>query len=109
MDRATDYKECFPLFGRHANEAAGAMMEFFGDTKPKRIYTDNAPELVRACKDMKYPRDKSTPYRHQSNAYCERIVKKVVEGAGSLLEQAGLPSCFWIFAVRYWCFMMLHG
>ena len=28
-----------------------------------------------------------------------------MEGARSLLEQAGLPSCFWIFAVRRWCFM----
>ena len=28
-----------------------------------------------------------------------------MEGAQSLLEHAGLPSCFWPFAVRFWCFM----
>ena len=64
-----------------------------------------ASELIRAVKDMMVPHGKSTPYRHTGNAYCERIVRKIVEGARTLLEHAGLPSCFWIFAVRYWCFM----
>ena len=48
---------------------------------------------------------KSTPYRHESNATCERCVRSIVEGARALLEKAGLPSCFWIFAVRFYCFM----
>ena len=76
-----------------------------GDLKPKRIYTDQAVELIKACRQLTYNHDTSTPYRHQSNAHAERIVKKVVEGARTILEQAGLPSCFWIFAVRHWCFM----
>ena len=105
VDRATDYMDCFPLQTKSAPDAAGALTEYLGTVKPKRIYTDAAPELIRACKDLRYPHDKSTPYRHQSNAYCERSVRKVVEGARTILEQSGLPSCFWIFAVRHWCFM----
>ena len=67
---------------------------FFGNDVPKRIYTDNEAGLIRACKDLRFNHDKSTPYRHQSNAFCERIVRKVIDGARTLLEQAGLPSCF---------------
>ena len=105
LDRASRYKDCFPLQSRNAADAAGALGEFMGDVKPKRMYTDNEPSLIRACKDLRYPHDKSTPHRHQSNAHCERQVRSVVEGARTLLEHAGLPSCFWIFAVRFWCFM----
>ena len=105
VDRATDYMDCFPLQTKSAPDAAGALTEYLGTVKPKRIYTDAAPELIRACKDLRYPHDKSTPYRHQPNTFCERCVRKVVEGARTILEQSGLPSCFWIFAVRHWCFM----
>ena len=106
VDRAKpEYIDCFPLMSRHSSDAYGALREFYGDVVPKRLYTDNAPELIRACKDLRYPHDKSTPHRHQSNAFCERSVRAVVEGARSLLEQAGLATCFWPFAVRFWCFM----
>ena len=105
VDRGTDYTDCFPLMSRNSSDAYGALKEFYGDIVPARMYTDNAPELIRACTDLRWLHDKSTPHRHQSNAYCERSVRKIVEGARSLLEQAGLPSCFWPFAVRYWCLM----
>ena len=104
VDRYSDYKDCFPLMGRHAPDAQAALMEFFGNSMPKFVYTDMAPELIKAVKDLCTPHGKSTPYRHTSNSYCERVVRKVVEGARTLLEHAGLPTCFWPFAVRYWCF-----
>ena len=104
-DVGGDFEDCFPLMTRHNSEAYGALQEFYGAEKPKRIYTDNAPELIRACKDLGYNHDKSTPYRHESNATCERRVRSIVEGARALLEKAGLPSCFWIFAVRHDCLM----
>ena len=105
VDRATNYKDCYPMQSRSGSDCYGALQEFFGGYAPERIYTDNEASLIRACKDLGFNHDKSTPYRHQSNAFCERIVRKVIEGARTMLEQAGLPSCFWIFAVRHWCFM----
>ena len=90
---------------RETDEAAGALKEYFGEVSPGTVYTDNARELIGACRRLGYNHNKSTPYRHQSNAFCERMVRKVVEGARALLEQAGLPSCFWPFAMRHYCFM----
>ena len=93
VDRATEHTDCYPLQSRSSADAHGALREYFGDAKPKRMYTDNAPELIRACKDLRYPHDTSTPHRHQSNAYCERTVRKVLDGARALLVHAGLASC----------------
>ncbi len=105
VDRYSDYKDCFPLATKDAPEAHGALLEFFGRSRPKYMWTDSAPELIRAISDMKIPHGKATPSRHQNNGFCERVVRKIVEGARAILEHAGLPSCFWTFAVRYWCFM----
>ena len=107
VDRATNYKDCFPLMSKHAEDAHGAMLEFFGEhlADVKRIHTDMAPDLINAVKQLHVAHSKSTPYRHQGNSFCERTNRKIIEGARTLLEHAGLPSCFWTFAVRHWCFM----
>ena len=88
---------------KSADDAHGALLELFGQSRPKYMWTDSSPELIRAIKDMHVPHGKATPSRHRNNGYCERTVRKVVEGARMLLEHAGLPSCFWSFAVRFWC------
>ena len=54
--------------------------------------TDSSPELIRAIKDMHVPHGKATPARHQNNAYCERTLRKISEGARMLLDHVGLPS-----------------
>ncbi len=100
-DRFSDYKDCFPLDTKHADEAHGALLEYFGRTRPKYMWTDSTPELIRAISDLRIPHGKATPSRHQNSGYCERVVRKIVEGARDILEHAGLPSCFWTFAVRY--------
>ena len=52
VDRAEpNYMDCYPLMSRTAGDAYGALSEYFGQVVPKRMYTDNAPELIRACKD----------------------------------------------------------
>ena len=83
VDHAVTYLDCFPLMSRHSDDANGALREFFGDTVPRSMYTDNSTELIRACKDLHYRHDKSTPHRHQSNAYCERSARKIVEGTST--------------------------
>ena len=103
VDRSSEYVDCFPLMTKTADDAHGALLDFFGPSRPKYMWTDSSPELIRAIKDMHVPHGKATPSRHQNNGYCERTVRKVIEGARTLLEHAGLPSCFWSFAVRFWC------
>jgi hypothetical protein len=101
VDRFTDNKDCFPLATKDADEAHGALLEYFGRLRPKYMWMDSTPELICAISDLKIPHGKATPSRHQNNGYCERVVRKIVEGARVILEHAGLPNCFWTFAVRY--------
>jgi len=107
VDRFTDYIDCYPLATKTADDAYGAFVEYFGKEKPSEVYiwTDSAHELKKSVKALGVPHGKATPGRHQANGFCERTVRRVVEGARALLEHAGLPSCFWVFAVRHWCFM----
>jgi hypothetical protein len=81
VDRFSDSKDCFPLATKDVDEAHGALLEYFGRSRPKYMWTDSAPELIRAIADLKIPHGKATPARHQNNGYCERIVRKIVEGA----------------------------
>ena len=55
-------------------------------------------------KTLGLPHGRGTPGRHTANGYCEQWIRRVVDGARCLLEHAGLPSCYWVFAIRYWCF-----
>ena len=105
LDRGTDYKDCVPLLTKDADDAYGAFVEFLGKRRVEYAWTDSAKELIKALKDLGIPHGKATPGRHTANAICERTVRKVVEGARTLLEHAGLAACFWPWAVRYWCFM----
>ena len=40
----------------------------------------------------------------QSNSVIESMVQRVINGGKTLLAQAGLPGCFWRYAVQYACF-----
>ena len=104
VDRYSNYIDCYPLMTKTADDAYGELLDFFGRARPRYMWTDSSPELIRAIKDLRVPHGKAVPSRHQNNAFCERTVRKIVEGARTLLEHAGLPSCFWSFAVRFWCF-----
>ncbi len=55
VDRFSDYKDCFPLTTKDADEAHGALLEFFGRLRPKYMWTDSAPELIRAISNIKIP------------------------------------------------------
>eukprot|EP00975_Prorocentrum_lima_P018537 3902332-Prorocentrum_lima.AAC.1 len=39
----------------------------------------------------------------RNNSWVERANRTVLEGARSLLLEAGLPSRFWPYAVRHFC------
>ena len=50
-----------PLMTKTADDAHGALLDFFGRSRPKYMWTDSPPELIRAIKDMHVPHGKATP------------------------------------------------
>eukprot|EP00972_Heterocapsa_arctica_P016898 2494882-Heterocapsa_arctica.AAC.1 len=78
------------------DEAAVALERFQGARqKIKVMFTDNAPEMVKAISLLKARHDTSTPYRSTTNAVAERMVRQLLEGARTILEMAGLSSVWW--------------
>ena len=55
VDRYSEYDDCFPLMTKTADDAHGALLDFFGRNRPKYMWTDSSPELIRAIKDMNVP------------------------------------------------------
>ena len=69
------------------------------------MYSDNAPELLSALKDLKWRHVLSKEYISKSNAIAERSIRSVLEGARVNLHQAGLHHMYWPHAARHWCMM----
>eukprot|EP00972_Heterocapsa_arctica_P019067 2814427-Heterocapsa_arctica.AAC.1 len=59
------------------------------------MFTDNAPELVKAIALLNIRHDSSTPYRSTTNSVAERTNRKMIEGTRTVLEQAGFSSRWW--------------
>ena len=106
VDRYSNYVDIFPLKSKDADDAYQAFVEYFGEENPTDVYiwSDSAAELTKAVKQLKVPHGRGTPGRHQGNAFCESMIRQVVEGTRSLLELSGFPACYWVFAARHWCF-----
>ncbi len=103
-DIATKWTDAFPVRSKTADDATYAINEFCGREYLHHVYVDNSGELNKSIKGLGFPKGSSTPGIPQSNGIIENYVKLTLNGAKVILEQAGLPACFWPEAVRlYWC------
>ena len=70
------------------------------------LYTDGAPEIAKAGKNLRTCHDTSTPYRSATNGIAEREIRNVSEGTRTLLEHSywpyvwGLPSSYWPYVCQ---------
>ena len=74
-----------------------------GRTKVKAFRTDNAPELLRAGKEMSAFHYTSTPYTPSNNPIIERLIQETLHDTRACLHQAGLPPSFWTHGAPYSC------
>ena len=91
LDRGSDYKDCFPLLTKDADDAYGAFVEFLGKRRAGYAWTDSAKELIKALKDVRIPHGKATPGRHTANAICERPCGRLLKGRGRCLSTPASP------------------
>ena len=70
----------------------------------KYVYTDDSNSLKCALRQLGIPHDVSAPGRPKTNGVAERQVKEVIHGTRVMLRQAGIPDCFWPYAMRNVCF-----
>ena len=103
IDHATRFKGCFPDNSKSTAAVKVALRLFLGKVRVKAFRSDNAPELLRAGKDMQAVHFTSTPYTPANNSTIERLIQETLHDIRSCLHQAGLPPTFWSHAAPYVC------
>ena len=105
LDLATGSMYCDPVSHKDTLETFVAIQYMRGDDNVRRMYSDNWPAIKKACKHLRIMWERSQPGVHQTNARIERLNAEIQAGARTLLFEAGLPSCFWTFAMPCFCFL----
>ena len=83
-----------------------SIKHFAGRRKVKQAYSDDAPEFINACSELKPPHDFSLPGKKQNNSLAERTNQFIVDQTTACLVHAGLPTCYWIYAITALCHLM---
>ena len=109
-----DHKELLVIRDRYSGMVLGspvpdkstetvvlAIKKFVGERKVVCAYSDSAPSFEAAMNELGIPLDKSLPGRSVTNSIAERNNLFMLDTASTCLLHAGLPACFWPFAVEY--------
>ncbi len=106
-DLGTHFTGCYPLKTKTSDDARRALQHFRGPRAYFRyVYSDNSGEIWKAVDELGFLQGTSTPGVHETNAHIERRNETILGGTRTVLENAGLPSCFWPLASSYFCHML---
>ena len=104
QDRYTGWIDGFPALDKSAEGVKAAMLEFLSSAdKVQNCWTDNAPELGQAARELGYRHHRSTDNRPQSNGVAERCTRRILEGTRVCLEKSGRDHAYWHMAMRCFC------
>ena len=84
----------YPIGRKNAVTVINSVEHFAGRRKIKQVYSDDAPEFINACSELKIPHDLSLPGKKQSNSLAERTNQFIVDQTTACLVHAGLPTCY---------------
>ena len=102
MDLWSDYTMVIPVDSKSSRHAYEALRQFRGDTYPRRVHTDNSPELVSAVSEFGFHHTTSALSRPQRNGIIENRVGLIKRHSRAILKQAGIPPNGWPWSVAYW-------
>jgi hypothetical protein len=103
-DMFTGILHGFPTESRSAMCVGDCIKFFTGRRKIQQIYSDNAPEFLKAVKMLGIVHETSAPGVPQTNGIIERSNQLLIGGTVTSLIAAGLPPCDWSYAAPCWCF-----
>jgi hypothetical protein len=94
----------FPMSDRASVRVLECIKFFTGRRKIQQVYSDNAPEFIKAVRCLGVVHETSTPGVPQTNGIVERSNQLIIGGTVTSMIAAGLPPCFWSYATPCWCF-----
>ena len=95
-----------PIGRKNAVTVINSIKHFAGRRKIKQVYSDDTPEFINVCSELKIPHDLSLAGKKQNNSLAERKDKFIVDQITACLVVAGLPTCYWIYAITALCHLM---
>ena len=102
-DRGTKWTMSYPAKSKSSDEVKEAVQDFKGAENVQLWYSDGAPELHVACREVGIRHDTSDPHRSETNGVIERTNRTVIEGTRTLIFQSGLPTKYWKLATKCFC------
>ena len=101
FDDATGYRDFHAMTTNSAELTTEAFRNFAGEEHITKAYTDCAPELRKACRDLGWLHPEATPHREESRGKIEREIRSLIEGARCGLYQSGFDHDRWPDAAQY--------
>ena len=99
-DRYTGMLQSYPSARKDTNAVITAVKQFMGRRKIREAYSDDAPQFEKAMKIMRIPMDTSLAGKTKHNSLAERTNQFVLVATTTCLLEAGIPPCFWMYAIR---------
>ena len=96
----------YPIRRKNTVTVINSIKHFAGRRKIKQVDSDDAPEFINACSELKIPHDLSLPGKKQNNSLAERTNQFIVDQTTACLAHAGLPTRYWIYAITALCHLM---
>ena len=81
---------CYPIGRKNTVTAINSIQHFAGRRKSKQVYSDDAPEFINACSELKIPHALSLPGKTQDNSLAERTNQFIVDQIQSVPMDSGL-------------------
>ena len=99
-DRYTGMLQSYPSARKDTDAVIRAVKQFMGRRKIREAYSDDAPQFDKAMKALKIPMDTSLTGKTKHNSLAERTNQFVLVATTTCLLEAGIPPCFWMYAIR---------
>ena len=99
-DRYTGMLQSYPSARKDTDAVIRAVKQFMGRRKIRKAYSDDAPQFNKAMKALKIPMDTSLAGKTKHNSLAERTNQFVLVATTTCLLEAGIPPCFWMYAIR---------
>jgi len=99
-DRYAGMIQAHPSARKDTDAVIGAVKQFMGRRKIREAYSDQAPQLTETMKALKIPCDDSLAGKTKHNSLAGRNNQFLLVATTTCMLEAGIPPCFWKFAIR---------
>ena len=101
-DVFSSFRYIYPSATKSSDQCYEDLQHYLGaEDTVGTVYSDNAPELRAAVKQLGIRHNTSREYVDENKAVIEREIRTLLEGTRCNLSQSGLPDKLWPYAAQH--------